>query len=108
MVDVASFFIFSQACSHSIHALPFPNINLPHTRMLAFPNTGAPPRWSAKAISEFSIESDMRMDVYSAVKAFADTAEAKALKGEQARYLERVLRDYNRDGMHLDKATRGK
>ena len=50
----------------------------------------------------------MRLDVYTAVKAFAETEEAKGLQGEQARYLERTLRDFTRNGMHLDETARNK
>ena len=49
----------------------------------------------------------MRTDVYNAVKAFAATPEAGSLTGERARYLTVVLRDYTRNGMDLEPASRG-
>jgi hypothetical protein len=60
-----------------------------------------------KMISEFGVECEMRVDVYNAVQAFAETVEAKALTGERARFLARVLRDFKRNGLHLAEGLRG-
>ena len=54
-----------------------------------------------KALSEFEVSQSMRVDLYDAFKAFGETAEAKALKGEAARFLEFTLRDFKRNGLHL-------
>ena len=45
-------------------------------------------------LSTYSVESNARPDVYRAVLAYAETAEAKGLTGERKRYLERRLRDF--------------
>ena len=52
-----------------------------------------------KQISAFGVECEMRVDLYRAVQSFADTAEGKSLSGEKARFLERVLRDFKRNGV---------
>ena len=59
-----------------------------------------------KLISEFGVDCEMRVDLYRAVQAFADTEEGKALGGEKARLVERMLRDFKRNGLHLDEAAR--
>ena len=61
-----------------------------------------------KMIAEFGVECEMRVDVYNAVQTFANTEEAKALGGEQARFLERILRDFKRNGLHLGEENREK
>lgn len=58
---------------------------------------------ASKLLSKFNVECSMRYDVYLAVKAFA---EVSTLTGEDDRLLKRILRDYRRVGMHLDKDTR--
>jgi len=59
-------------------------------------------------LSKFDVEQSMRVDLFESLKAFAETAEAKALTGEQARLLEFTLRDFRRNGLHLpaDKRAR--
>lgn len=60
-------------------------------------------------LQEVLTEQWSRYDVYLAFKAFADAEEAKpTLKGEQDRYLKRVMRDFRRKGLHLDEETRNK
>ncbi|MBI2766107.1 MAG: Zn-dependent oligopeptidase [Chloroflexi bacterium] len=49
-----------------------------------------------------------REDLYEAVKAFSETAEAARLAGEDARYLERELRDYRRNGFGLRPGLRAR
>ena len=49
--------------------------------------------------SDWSIDFSSNEDLYKAVKAFADTS--PDLKGEQARFLEHMMRDYRRAGMML-------
>ncbi|MBN2446748.1 MAG: Zn-dependent oligopeptidase [Phycisphaerae bacterium] len=49
--------------------------------------------------SAWYTEFSKREDLYHAIKAFADSN--PKLEGEQARYLERTLRDYRRSGMDL-------
>ena len=48
-----------------------------------------------------------RSDLYRAVRAFADTNEARALDGERARLVEHWLRDFRRAGHELDADARG-
>jgi thimet oligopeptidase len=55
----------------------------------------------SKSLSEFEVSQSMRVDLYDSFKAFSETAEAKALKGEAARLLEFTLRDLRRNGLHL-------
>ena len=49
-----------------------------------------------------------REDVYAALRAYGDTPEARALQGVDARLLERTLRDYRRNGLDLDAASRAR
>ena len=56
-------------------------------------------------LSAYSNEAASRKDLYDAVVAYSETAEAKALGGERARFLMRTLRDFRRRGLHLDPAT---
>jgi len=58
-----------------------------------------------RQMSAFGVEQSARKDVYEVIKAYGETAEAKALTGERARYLERSLRDSKRLGLHLDTET---
>jgi thimet oligopeptidase len=55
----------------------------------------------ATELSEFAVECGMRSDVYQVVKAYSQTNEAKLLTGEKKRYLERLLRDFVRNGLAL-------
>jgi Zn-dependent oligopeptidase len=52
-------------------------------------------------INKWRVAIVFRDDVYRAVAAFGETAEAKALTGEQARLLEHWLRDFRRAGHEL-------
>ena len=61
-----------------------------------------------KLISEFGVECEMRVELYRAVQAFAETAEGQGLSGERARFLSRILRDFKRNGLHLEEETRAK
>ncbi len=54
-----------------------------------------------EALDKYSTELGFREDLYAAVSAYAATSEARALTGERARLLERVLRDYRRNGFGL-------
>jgi thimet oligopeptidase len=56
-------------------------------------------RAADEAVTNWLINLGKREDLYKAVKAYADTK--PKLQGEQARMLERVLRDYHRSGMDL-------
>lgn len=56
--------------------------------------------WEEK-LSKYAVELGFREDLYDAVKQYAATAEAGALAGEEARLLERTLRDYRRNGFEL-------
>lgn len=57
-----------------------------------------------KKFSEWAVGLEYREDVYTAVKAFADTK--PKLKGEEAKLLEEAMRDYRRAGLALPKAER--
>lgn len=61
--------------------------------------------WEQK-LDTYSIGLAFREDLYEAVRAFASSAEAKALTGEDKRLLERELRDYRRNGFELPKEQR--
>jgi thimet oligopeptidase len=56
----------------------------------------------------FGVDADMRMDVYQAIVAFSQSDEAKSLQGESKRYVDRLLRDARRNGLHLDEESRDK
>lgn len=57
-------------------------------------------------LSAYSVELESRFDVYEAVQAYAATK--PKLEGEKERFLQRILRNFHRKGMHLDAATREK
>ena len=52
-------------------------------------------------INKWRVAVSFRSDLYEAVRAFAGTAEARALEGERARLLEHWLRDFRRAGHEL-------
>ncbi|MGE0539667.1 MAG: M3 family metallopeptidase [Dehalococcoidia bacterium] len=54
-----------------------------------------------EALEKHGIELSFREDLYQAVKVFAATPEATALTGERGRLLEKMLRDYRRNGFDL-------
>lgn len=56
--------------------------------------------------SKFGVEMVFREDLNAAVQEYASTEEAKSLEGEQARFLEFVLRDLRRAGHDLDPEIR--
>jgi len=56
--------------------------------------------------SDWSIDFSKNVDLYNAVKAYADTK--PELKGEQARMLAHIMRDYRRSGMSLTPENRAK
>ena len=66
---------------------------------------GAAHEWEQK-LDTYSIGLAFREDLYEAIRAFAATDEANALIGEDARLLERELRDYRRNGFELPKEQR--
>jgi thimet oligopeptidase len=57
-------------------------------------------------ITKWRVALAFREDVYRAVRAYADTAEAAALTGERRRLLEHWLRDFRRAGHDLEPAGR--
>lgn len=59
-------------------------------------------------LDKYSVALSFREDLYRAVRAFAETDEAKALTGEAARFLEFELRDYRRNGFELPEDQRGR
>eukprot|EP00949_MAST-11_sp_MAST-11-sp1_P005036 g5036.t1 len=83
--------------------------------ILTFPSHVSPSREmrdaateAEKKLSSFGVDAASRTDVYDAVKQFSETEEATELVGEKKRYLEKLMRDYRRRGMHLDDETRSK
>ncbi len=63
-------------------------------------------RAQEESMNKFGVDLGFREDVYAAVRAYADTPEAKSLSGEKKRYLDFVLRDYRRNGFELSKKKR--
>ncbi|HIO53094.1 MAG TPA: hypothetical protein EYN32_05560, partial [Phycisphaerales bacterium] len=61
---------------------------------------------AAQLWSDWSIDYATNIDLYNAIKAYADTN--PALSGEQARMLEHAMRDYRRSGMALSVEDREK
>jgi len=57
-------------------------------------------------LQKWGVELVFREDLYRAVKAFAETEDAKALQGEQARLLEFTMRDFRRAGHELPQEVR--
>lgn len=55
-------------------------------------------------VSTFYAGIPLRPKLYAAIKAFAETAEAKALMGAKARYLKKTLDDFRKSGAELDDA----
>lgn len=56
--------------------------------------------WDEK-LDKYLVGLSFREDLYAAIKAFAGTPEAAALRGEDARWLAHELRDYRRNGFDL-------
>lgn len=61
--------------------------------------------WDEK-LDRYLVNLGFREDIYNAVREFAGTPEAEGLKGEDARLLDRTLRDYRRNGFELPPADR--
>lgn len=61
---------------------------------------GAAREWDEK-LDKYLVGLSFREDLYAAIRAFAGTAEAAGLSGEDARWLEHELRDYRRNGFDL-------
>jgi Zn-dependent oligopeptidase len=59
---------------------------------------------ASKNLSDWSVGTDYREDVYAAVKAFANTQ--PALEGEDKKLFDETLRDYRRAGLDLPKDQR--
>lgn len=63
--------------------------------------------WDQK-LDQYMVGVSFREDLYAAIKAYAETGDAKALTGERARLLERWLRDYRRNGFDLPAEKRAR
>lgn len=61
---------------------------------------------SRVTLSKFGNEISLNEDLYKAVKAFSKTAEAKSLKGYQAKFLKETLEEYERNGFALSAEKR--
>ncbi|GAQ89369.1 thimet oligopeptidase [Klebsormidium nitens] len=57
-------------------------------------------------LNAYAVRSSMRLDVYQRVKAFS--VKGEELRTEEQRYVDRLVRDYERLGLNLDAATRQK
>ena len=57
-------------------------------------------------LDKFMVDVQFREDLYRAIRSYAETSEAQQLQGEEARLLERTLRDYRRNGFELEEAQR--
>src|SRR5690606_8236358 len=55
-------------------------------------------------VSAFYASIPLRPKLYAALKAFAETPEARSLSGGQARYLKKALDEFRRSGAELDEA----
>ena len=65
-------------------------------------------RAQEEALNKYQVNLGFREDVYEAVKAYSESADAKALTGERKRLMEFTLRDYRRNGFGKPKAVREK
>lgn len=61
-----------------------------------------------QTLDKYMVDIGFRDDLYRAVRAYAETADAQALRGERARLLERTLRDYRRRGFELQPEQRAR
>jgi len=59
-----------------------------------------------KKLEEFEVEMSMRKDLFDNIMAFSKTEEAQSLSPELKRYVEKLVRDGMRNGLHLDEAKR--
>ncbi|KDO22189.1 hypothetical protein SPRG_12685 [Saprolegnia parasitica CBS 223.65] len=59
-----------------------------------------------EAITAYGLYSSMRADVYRVIKALADSAVGARLEGEKGRFVQRLVRDFERNGVHLDAPLR--
>jgi len=59
-------------------------------------------------LETFGTSVGFRQELYDAVRAYAETPEAAALEGVPARFLERTLRDFRRNGFELGVAERAR
>lgn len=59
-------------------------------------------------LETYSTGLGFREDLYRAVREYAETPEAQALQGVEARLLERTLRDYRRNGFDLEPEQRAR
>ena len=63
---------------------------------------------SQPEVSAFFAGMPLRPTLWAAIKAFAETEEAKALTGAQARMLEKTVHSFEREGANLDAAGKGR
>ncbi len=61
-----------------------------------------------ETLDKYMVGLSFREDIYQAIKEYSETADAKNLVGEEARWLEFELRDYRRNGFDLPLAERQK
>ena len=58
-------------------------------------------RAAEERLTKWQVALDFRQDLYNAVKAFADTDEARGLSPQQRRFLDFIMRDFRRAGHEL-------
>src|SRR3989338_3957696 len=61
-----------------------------------------------KALEAFQIEAQMRSDVYEVIRDFSASPEASSLAPEDRRFVDFLVRDYRRNGLHLPAETRAR
>ena len=59
-----------------------------------------------KMLEEFEVEMSMRKDVFDNIMMVSQSDEVKTLSPELQRYVEKLVRDGMRNGLHLDEAKR--
>jgi len=60
---------------------------------------------AARKVSDYGVEAGSRKDVFEALKAYSETAEAKALTGEEKRCLHKKLLGFRRRGLDLEESV---
>lgn len=61
-----------------------------------------------EAIEQYGVQRDMRADVYRVIKHFMTTPEGQKLDGVKRRYVERLIQDFERNGLQLDEDKQNK
>lgn len=57
---------------------------------------------ATKAIDNFRVDTYMRKDLFNQFRLFSESEEAKSLKGENKRFLDKIVIDFKRNGLFLE------